>query len=229
MGQGKSVDLIREMPLFSGLSDDEFAAIYGRLGRRTFGRGVFIFHKDSPGRALYIVESGRVRLFSISDTGQEVSLNLCCPGEVFGELAVLDGRPRSAGAVAQETTIALSLQREELLPLLQACPRLARNLMELLAARVRYTTRCLEELAFLDVPGRVASRLLDLSRRNAGPCGGLEPEITLTQTELASWVAASRESVNKVLAAFRSGGFIALDGSRITILDRKRLEQQVQY
>ncbi len=101
--------------------------------------------------------------------------------------------------------------------------------MELMASRVRYTTRCIEELAFLDVPGRVASRLLDLSHRDVGPsaCGG--PEISLTQTELASWVAASRESVNKVLAAFRSAGLIALDGSRVTILDRKRLEQQVRY
>ena len=222
-----AMDMLRELPLFAGLTGDEMGALTLCLGRRTFGRGVFIFHKDSPGQVLYVIESGQVRLFVISDAGQEISLNVLGPGEAFGEMAVLDGRPRASGAVALETTVVLTLQREELLRLLEKCPRLARNLMELLTTRLRYATRSIEDLAFLDVNSRVAARLLDLAARCGVQRGGLEIELNLTQSELASWVAASRESVNKVLASFRAKGLIALDGSRVTILDRRSLEHQV--
>jgi CRP/FNR family transcriptional regulator/CRP/FNR family cyclic AMP-dependent transcriptional regulator len=215
--------------LFDGLTDVELGALAGSLGRRTFGKGVFIFHKDSPGNLLYIIESGRVRLFIISDAGQEISTNLCGPGELFGELAALDGRPRATGAVALEATVTLTLRREDLLAVLATSPRLARHLMEVLAARQRYAVRAIEDLAFLEVNDRVAARLLDLAARCGVQREGSEVELYLTQSELATWVAASRESVNKALAAFRAKGLIALDGSRITILDRRRLEQQVPY
>jgi CRP-like cAMP-binding protein len=224
----REAKLLRAAALFDSLTDAELATLTGSLGRRTFGRGVFIFHKDSPGSVLYIIESGWVRLFVISETGQEISTNLFGPGEVFGELAALDGRPRATGAVALETTVALTLHREELLHALQTCPRLARNLMELLTARLRYVTRTFEDLAFLDVNGRVAARLLDLAGRSGVQQGDIEIELSLTQSELATWVAASRESVNKVLAAFRASGLISLDGARIIILDRRRLEQQTR-
>jgi CRP/FNR family transcriptional regulator/CRP/FNR family cyclic AMP-dependent transcriptional regulator len=220
---------LRGSALADGLTDAELGAMSGSLGRRTYGKGVFIFHKDSPGQVLYIIESGQVRLFIISDMGQEISLNVLGPGEIFGELAALDGRPRASGAVALETTVALTWQREDLLRSLEAYPRLGRNLMEALTARLRYATRSIEDLAFLDVNSRVAARLLDLAARSGVQRGDIEIELSLTQGELATWVAASRESVNKVLAAFRAGGLIALEGSRITILDGRRLEQQVRY
>jgi len=223
------MDMLHELPLFAGLRDEELEALSLCLGRRVFGRGVFIFHKDSPGQMLYIVESGLVRLFVISDAGQEISLNVCGPGEVFGELAVLDGRPRSAGAVALETTVTRTLQREDLLSFLGKCPCLARNLIELLTTRLRYTTRYVEDLAFLDVNSRVAARLLDLASRRGVQRGGIEIELCLTQAELATWVVASRESVNKVLVTFRARGWIAIDGQEITILDRRQLERQVVY
>jgi CRP/FNR family cyclic AMP-dependent transcriptional regulator len=218
-----------DLPLFAGLTDEDLRVLSQCVGRRMFGRGVFIFHKDSPGRYLYIIESGRVRLFSVSDTGQELSLNVLGPGESFGELALIDGRPRSAGAVAVEPTVALILHREDVLHLLDKSPRLAMNLIEILAARLRYTTRYVEDLAFLDVNSRVAARLLDLAARQNVQQGDVRIELSLTQAELASWVASSRESVNKVLMGFRSQGLIAVEGPWITILDRRRLERQVLY
>jgi len=224
----QAIDLLQKLPLFAGLSGEELGMVAHCLGRRVFGRGVFIYHKDSPGHVLYLIESGLVRLFVISDSGQEVSLDVFGPGEVFGEVAVLDDLPRPSGAVAIEPTLVWTLQREDLLHLLERCPRLVRNLMELLTARLRYATRSIEQLAFLDVNSRVAARLLDLAARSATQRGGIEIELNLTQGELATWVAASRESVNKVLAVFRSKGLIAVDGSRITLLDRRRLEQEVR-
>jgi CRP-like cAMP-binding protein len=220
---------LRAVPLFDALPDAELAALATGLGRRTFGKGVFIFHKDSPGRVLYVIESGRVRLFVISETGQEISTNLFGPGEIFGELAALDGRPRATGAVAVETTVVLTLRREDLLRALETSPRLAMNLMAVLTDRLRYAMKGVEDLSYLDVNGRVAARLLDLAARGGMLEESLDSGLYLTQSELASWVAASRETVNKVLAAFRSKGLISLDGTRITILDRRGLEQQVRY
>jgi len=220
---------LRSIALFDGLTDADLGVLSASVGRRTYGRGVFIFHKDSPGHVLYIIESGQVRLFIISDTGQQISTNVLGPGEVFGELAAIDGRPRASGAVALETIVALTWQREDLLRSLEACPRLAGNLMQVLTTRLRYATRSIEDLAFLDVNSRVAARLLDLETRCGVQRGGSEIEMYLTQSELASWVAASRESVNKVLATFRAKGLILIDGSSITILDRRALEQEVRY
>ncbi len=224
-----AIDKLRTVSLFDGLTNPELEALDACLGRRVFGQGVYIFHKDSPGRVLYIIESGMVRLFIISDAGQEISLNIHGPGEAFGELAILDGKPRSAGARALETTVTWTLHREELLGLLSTSPCLAENLIGLLVSRLRYTTRYVEDLAFLDVPSRLAARLLDLADRGGEQEGGLEVDLFLTQSELATWVAASRESVNKVLMTFRANGLIAVSGSRIIILDRRGLEQQVRF
>ncbi len=155
---------LRKSSLFAGLSDPELAEVAACLVTRTFGKGVFIFHKDSPGQTLYIIESGRVRIFILSESGQEISLNVYGPGEVIGELSFLDGKPRSASAVATEPTITYALRREDFFQRLEAHPRLAVRLLEVLAARLRYTTAYAESLAFLDVNGRVAMRLLELRR-----------------------------------------------------------------
>ena len=91
-------ELLRRSPLFAGLNEEDLAVLAGCLGRRIFGKSVIIFHKDSPGHTLYLIESGRVRTFILSDAGQEISLSLYGSGEAFGELAFLDGQPRSTGA-----------------------------------------------------------------------------------------------------------------------------------
>lgn len=224
-----SIEPLRRWPLFAELADEELEDLAGHLGRRVFGRGVFIFHKDSPGHLLYFIESGRVRLFVISESGQEVSVDILGPGDLLGDLAVIDERPRATGAVALEQTTTLTLHREDLLRLWHAYPRLAQNQMESLARRLRYTLRFVEDLAFLDVNSRVAGRLLDLAGRCGVQRGGIEIELNLTQGELATWVAASRESINKALATFRTKALIAMDGPKIIILDRRRLEREVRY
>jgi uncharacterized protein len=165
------MEVLAELPLFAGLAGEELEALSLCLGRRVFGRGVFIFHKDSPGQALYIIESGLVRLFVVSDAGQEISLNVFGPGEVFGELAVLDGRARASGAVALETTVTRTLLREDLFRLLEKCPRLARNLMEALTTRLRCTTRHVGEQSPTDWE---AARDYALARLE----GELPPDLT---------------------------------------------------
>ena len=158
------VTVLRKVQLFSGLSDTELQSLAGSLVKRTFGRGMILFHKGSPGRSLYIIESGKVRIFLLSETGHEISVNVYGPGEVLGELALLDGLPRSAGAMVMERTVAYSLYRDDFLRCLDTYPGLARGIIQELTTRLRYTTECMENLAFLDLPSRVAAKLLELAK-----------------------------------------------------------------
>ena len=222
------VDLLKNVSFFAALSEPELDSLARCLVRRTFARGVIIFHKDSPGRTLYIIESGKVRIFVLSESGREISVNIYGPGDVFGELALLDGLPRSAGAMVVEKTTVLTLHRDDFLWHLGKYPRMARSIIEILSARIRYTTVYAESLAFLDVYGRVAEKLLELcDRYGVERADGIEIDLHLTQSELASWVAATREHVNRVLGAFRDQGLIKIEGQRIVVLDRPKLQRWV--
>lgn len=224
-----NVDMLRKVSLFADLSDQELEVLAGSLGKRTFAKGMIIFHKGGLGQTLYIIESGKVRIFVLSESGQEITVNIYGPGEVFGEFSLLDGLPRSAGAVAMLKTVTRTLHRDDFLRALEANPRMARSIMNVLTARLRYTTEHAETLSFLDVYGRVAAKLLELADRYGVESGGVEIELRLTQSEIATWVAASRESVNKVLGTFREQGLIDIEGQRITIADREGLERRILY
>jgi CRP/FNR family transcriptional regulator/CRP/FNR family cyclic AMP-dependent transcriptional regulator len=220
--------LLRRVPLFASLSDQEIECVAATLGKRTFGKGIIIFHKGSPGRTMYIVEQGKVRIFLLSDSGHEISVNVYGPGDTFGEMAVIDNLPRSAGAVALDKSVVYTLLRDDFLRHLETFPHMARGVMDELCARLRYTTAQVESLAFLDVPGRVAEKLLELADRYGADRGETaEIELQLTQSELATWVVATREHVNRALSSFRDEGLIAVDGQRVTILDRAGLGRRI--
>jgi CRP-like cAMP-binding protein len=222
------LELLKNVSFFAGLSERELNSLANCLARRTFARGMIIFHEGSPGRTLYSIESGKVRIFALSESGRETTVNVYGPGDVFGELALLDGLPRSAGAMVIEKATVLTLDRDDFLWHLREYPEMARSIIEVLSARLRYTTVHAEGLAFLDVYGRVAGKLLELAERYGVERGeAIEIGLHLTQAELASWVAATREHVNKVLGAFRDQGLIRIDGQTITLLDRGRLKQRV--
>lgn len=225
-----STTMLRKVSLFDQLADQELQAVAARLGRVTFGRNVFIYHMGSPGRILYIIEVGKVRTFAANHMGQEVSIDVHSTGEVFGELAPLDGLPRDTGAVTLELTIVLTLRQEELRWLLNTHPQAAGNLLHILGTRLRYATAYATRLAFLDVGGRVAAWLLDLADRYGVPQeSGTAIDLRLTQTELASAVASSRESVNKILGTLRAHGLIQVKDQLITLLDRQGLQKMAWY
>ena len=224
------VDMLTKVPIFACLSEQELDILADRLQRRTFAKGMIIFHKDSPGQALYVIQSGKVRIFILSESGQEISFRIHSSGDVFGELSMLDGLPRSAGAVAIEKTEVLTLHRDDFLSLLEGFPRIARSVITVLSERVRYATKYAESLAFLDVFGRVAARLLELADcYGVNRDEGTEIDLRLTQTELASLVGTTRESANKVLGVFRDQGLIRLEGQKLTILDRRELKRRMVY
>lgn len=223
-------DLLRKAPLFAGLPEDELRALASHLGKRAFGKGMILFHKDSPGQILYLIESGLIRIFVLSEAGQEMTLNLHGPGECFGEISLLDGKPRSAGALALEPTIAYTLHRDDFFCCLRDYPSLTQRILELLADRLRHLTAFAECLAFLDVPGRLAAALLELAERHGTKRddGAVEIDLHLTQTELATWVGATREMVNKALGVFRDRGWITIEGQAIRIADVRGLSEKAR-
>lgn len=220
-------DLLKRVPLFSTLSDQALAGLAQQLRRRTFRKGTMIFHKDQAGDALYIVESGRIRIFLPAAGGEELTVDVAGPGDVFGELALLDGRPRSASAETVDDTVSFTLSREEFQRYLAANSRLAAALVELLSNRLRHVTEYAESLAFLDVHARVARTLLEMADRYGVKRDGVEIDFDLTQTDLATMVGATRERVNRALAAFRSQGLVELRGKKIVLLDTQRLKQRI--
>lgn len=224
---GQLTDLLKKVNLFNQLADADLATLTGHLRQRRFRKGTILFHKDQPGDTLYVVESGHVRIFLPTTGGEELTVEVAGPGDVFGELALLDGRPRSASAETLEDTTVQVLSREEFQRYLAARPRFAASLIELLSTRLRQITEYAESLAFLDIHGRVARALLQLADRYGVDNNGLEIDFDMTQAELASMVGATRERVNRALASFRAQGLIELRGKKIALLDTARLKQRI--
>lgn len=219
--------MLKQVSLFSQLGDDALSGLVGHLHRRTFRKGTIVFHKDQAGDALCIVESGRVRIFLPTPRGEELTVDVAGPGDVFGELALLDGRPRSASAEAQEDTVIFTIGREEFQAYLAQTPQLAAALVELLSSRLRHVTEYAESLAFLDVHARLARALLEMAERYGVQRDGIEIDFDMTQADLATMVGATRERVNRALAAFKAQGLVELRGRKIALLDTTRLRQRI--
>ncbi len=220
--------LLKRVPLFRELGDDLLAGLAAHLRRRVFRRDTMIFHKDQAGDVLYMIETGRVDIILPKEDGKEAVIDTWGPGDVFGEMAILDGQPRSASAQASEDTVTYTLSREEFQRHLATSPKLASALIALLSTRLRHMMQYAESLAFLDVHGRIARTLLELAGRYGFQTpDGVEIDLDLTQTELARMVGATRERVNRALASFRAQGILDLRGKKIAIRDPKRLSERI--
>ena len=184
-----------------------------------------IFQKGDPGDSMMAVLRGRVKICAYSSEGRELVLNIIDRGGVFGEIALLDGRPRTADAVALEETELLVLQRGRFMPFLANNPELVARLFAVLCGRLRQTSENLEDALFREAPSRVARGLLRLVESFGRPVvGGTRIEIKLSQQQIGSLIGISRESINKLLGEWREQGFIALDAGLITVRDREALE-----
>jgi CRP/FNR family cyclic AMP-dependent transcriptional regulator len=212
------VAYLKQVSLFSSLSDSDIRELAAVVKRRIFRAGEVIFHRDDPGQVLYVIKEGKVKICLISPDGQEISLVVFGKGECFGELALLDGLPRSADAIAMERAECYTLQRSDFHNAIMKNPTIAIQVMEVLSKRLRSTDQQVEDLIFLDVYGRVAKKLIELADSHGSRVDdGTRIEVRLTQQELASMVGASRESVNKVIGYFTDKKYISTDRHRITI------------
>ncbi|MCC6315391.1 MAG: Crp/Fnr family transcriptional regulator [Thermomicrobiales bacterium] len=219
---------LRLVPLFEGLDQHSLEILEGRMRGRVFREEETIFHREDIGNALYVIRNGRVKIRLTAEDGRETVLAILSPGDCFGELAVLDGEPRSADAVAMERTDTLMLTRDDFLGALDQSPALAKRIIVLLSQKLRQTNEQLSDLIFYDVHGRVAKRLLELAAAHGVQrADGIQIGIPLTQQELANMVGATRESVNRVLRYYAGRGFIKVANQRITIIKPEGLRRQL--
>jgi CRP/FNR family transcriptional regulator, cyclic AMP receptor protein len=187
-----------------------------------FGPHQDIVRKGDPGDSLYGILSGRVRIYSTSDAGSEITLNVQEPGELFGEIALLDGSTRTASAAAMEDVDLLRIHRDHFLPYVKANPDLLLGMLSLLCHRLRWTSSIIEDTAFLGLSARLAKRLLILAEHHRRS-DGRDVTVPLSQHDLGSMVGAGREAINKQLALWRSAGIVDTARGVIVIRDCEAL------
>jgi len=225
-GTSSEQHALTSMPFFAGLDSAALDVVASGTRIRRFRRGEVVFHVGDPGDALFLISSGSVKITLPSETGEEAILATLQPGEVFGELSLLDGAPRSATAVALELTETVVLQRDRFLQLLATEPTIREAVLANMAAEVRRLTIHVEELHFLDVTGRLAKclvRLAEEGRRDGD--GGIRLRTPLNQSELAAMVGCTRQSANRVIGQFTDDGLIRVDRESIVVLDLRGLER----
>jgi CRP/FNR family cyclic AMP-dependent transcriptional regulator len=207
--------------LFQGIDEAARRRIAEHVTERVVERGQCVFVQGEPGDRMFVLAEGAVKLYVSSREGDVVELVRHRPPASFGEVALLDGGPRSASAEAVERSILLAITRAELLKLLRAEDQVAEALLRTLGTIVRRTTRQVGDLAFLDLQGRVARQLLVLTGDGNGVAARTR---RVTQSELASMVSAARQTVNQALRSLEERGYIRSDPRGFQILDRERLE-----
>jgi CRP/FNR family transcriptional regulator, cyclic AMP receptor protein len=209
--------------LFRGLPQATIERIATLAVRRVHEAGSVVFMRGDPGDSLCGIVAGRVRISTSRMGGKEVFLNLLGPGDTFGEIALLDGKPRTATATAITRTELTVIRRDPFLALLRGEPQLAAHLIQLLCQRVRWTAELTEDSALLSVPARIAKRLVSLARlQGTQTPSGIR--VSLSQEELAQFLGLSRQIVNQHLQSWKAKSSILIGRGNVTIRNVRSLE-----
>lgn len=222
------MDILRSARIFAELPDDVLGHLAEACVRRTYRRNQYLWNQGDDGARLVVVASGLVKVVLSSEHGDEVLLATLGPGETLGELALLDGAPRSAAVVAVEPTTVLTLSRETVLGLLSNQPTVLDALLRSLGGLVRRLTEQTGDLVFLDLGGRLAKLLLRLAEAHGEPGRPSVVDLGLSQSDLASMVGATRPAVNRVLQSMAARGMITMDGRVIVLRDVAALRRRAE-
>ena len=207
------IRLLGRTALFQRMRSEDLAILAARARERSMRTGEMLFRRGDSGATMLVVLVGQVRIVLPSSDGREQVLRLTQPGEVLGELALLDGGSRTADAVAETNGRLLVVDREDLTVALRADPEFAIALMAMICGRLRTATWLLESMLFYDATGRLASTLLILSHGISGR------RVDITQGALGERVGAARETVNRKLREWQAAGLIAIEPGRITVVN----------
>jgi CRP/FNR family cyclic AMP-dependent transcriptional regulator len=212
---GLSLVVLRNVPLFSGLNEVELDKLSKVAGRKQVARGTFIVRAGDCTDSLYILLSGRAKVTNFDEEGREIILAWLNPGEFFGEMGLVDGSPRSASVMAMEPCELLNISSDAFTRCMQDNFEVAQKLMQILVRRLREADRKIESLALLDVYGRVARLLLELS---VDENGKKVVKKKMSKQDMARMIGASREMVSKVMRDLELSGYIVCEGDTVTIM-----------
>jgi CRP/FNR family transcriptional regulator, cyclic AMP receptor protein len=227
--QDATVQILRSTALFAGLDEDVLRDLSRVCTRRTYGRGQYLWYQGDDGDRLVIVASGLVKVVLSSAQGDEIVLVALGRHETVGELALLDGAPRSAAVIAVEPTTVLMLSRATLLALMGRHPAVLEEVMRSLGRLVRRLTEQAGDLIFLDLGGRLAKLLLRLAGIPTPADGPVVLDLGLSQSDFAAMVGASRQAVNRGLQLLAARGLISVDGRVIILHDLPGLRRRAGY
>jgi CRP-like cAMP-binding protein len=215
--------------IFQGVEPAAAEALFQSLETVEFPRGHMIFAEGEPGDRLFIIQTGKVKIGRKSPDGRENLLAIMGPSDMFGELSIFDPGPRTSTATTVTEVRAVVMDRHALRSWISSRPEISEQLLRVLARRLRRTNSMVADLIFTDVPGRVAKALLQLAQRfGSQEAGLLRVTHDLTQEEIAQYVGASRETVNKALADFAHRSWLRLEGKSVLILDPERLARRAR-
>jgi len=223
-------ELLAHVGLFADLSTPELVGLAALMRSRPYAKDEVIYLRGDAGTAFYVIASGRVKIALTSPDGKELILRRLGPGDFHGELALMDDEPRSADAIATESSVLLVLQRDAFRQFLADHPSAAGKLLATMSQYLRRNAELIQDATFLDVPARLARILLELASTPGAselpPPGAVIPD-RMKQGELAALVGATRESINKWLGAFERQGLIRYEKGQITLLRPSGLKQRI--
>jgi CRP/FNR family cyclic AMP-dependent transcriptional regulator len=217
------LSLLRNHQLFREFDPKITEQLASRATKRSISRGSTVFAKGDEGTGLFGVLAGTVKISILSSEGRELVIALVNPGEVFGEIALLDGRPRTADATAQTNCELFAIERRDFLPFLRSYPDAALKIIEMLCLRLRRTTEQIEDTMFFSLPSRLAKALLQLSASKDKP--GTRRRILITQRDIGQLIGMSRESTNKQLREWAKLKWVKLERGAVTVLRPEALSE----
>ncbi len=223
-----SIALLSRTVLFQGIPAEALEPLAPAISERSYTAGSYIFHEGDPATVLYIIVRGQVKISRVGSGGAEAVFTVLLPGDSFGELTIFEDQPvRTMDAEAMVPTRCVVLERQALMAFLDDNPQAVRHLIKVLIGHIRRMDATFSEAAFLDVPGRVARKLLDLAAAHGHKTpDGIRIEMRLTQRTLAGMVAASRENVNRALSRLAARGDIVQRAGYITVIRPAELRKR---
>lgn len=219
------LSFLRSQTFFGGLPDQALEALIRRGHVKKYSKGDAIFHRGDAGDSLMVIVSGRIKIANVTADAKEVVLNFLEPGDINGEIAVLDGNARSADAIALEASEVLVILARDLMPLLTAHPQAMLEIMQILCQRLRTLSAIIED-GTLAMRGRVAKGLLRLAQQHGRKSKeGIRLQLTLSQTDLGKYLGLSRANVSRQLGRLRDANLVRIDGSQVVIVNEIGLER----
>ena len=210
-----SVALFRNIPLFENLADTDLELLVRHAHKKTYRRNAILINEGDRTDSMYVIESGKVKVYLSNEDGKEVILSMEGPGSYIGEIALLDDEPRSASVVTLERSVFQIITKDDFRACLAGNPDLALSVIRTLTLRLRSVTEKIRNLALRNVYGRVVNTLTHLTEERDGRQVVTEK---LTQQDIADMIGASREMVSRILHDLVAGGYLTIENRQITIL-----------